>query len=115
MHKMMIVIAAAALAVPAAAQQTDPANVSGNAVDLNAINNATGDAPMNGLATDPAMAPGAAAGTTGATTGDPAYGATQREDDDDFPWGLLGLAGLAGLLGRRKRDTDDRDVRRDRT
>ena len=32
-------------------------------------------------------------------------------DDNEFPWGLLGLLGLAGLLGR-KRDTvvrtDDR-------
>ena len=25
-----------------------------------------------------------------------------REDDHDFPWGLLGLLGLAGLLGRKK-------------
>ena len=27
------------------------------------------------------------------------------DDDNDFPWGLLGLLGLAGLLGR-KRDND---------
>jgi hypothetical protein len=33
------------------------------------------------------------------------------EDDDDFPWGLLGLLGLAGLMGLKKRDRDD-DVRR---
>jgi hypothetical protein len=31
---------------------------------------------------------------------------TEREDDDDFPWGLLGLLGLAGLLGRKKHDRD---------
>ena len=36
----------------------------------------------------------------------------EREDDNDFPWGLLGLLGLAGLLGRKKRD-DDRDIRVD--
>jgi MYXO-CTERM domain-containing protein len=36
----------------------------------------------------------------------------EREDDKDFPWGLLGLLGLAGLLGRKKRD-DDRDIRVD--
>ena len=30
----------------------------------------------------------------------------QREEDNDFPWGLLGLLGLAGLLGRKKRDAD---------
>ena len=33
------------------------------------------------------------------------------EDDDDFPWGILGLLGLAGLMGLKKRDRDD-DVRR---
>jgi hypothetical protein len=42
-------------------------------------------------------------GTTGTTTGT----TTDMEDDNDndFPWGLLGLIGLAGLLGR-KRDDD---------
>ena len=33
------------------------------------------------------------------------------EDDDDFPWGLLGLLGLAGLLGLKRRDDDD-NIRR---
>ena len=28
------------------------------------------------------------------------------EDDDDFPWGLLGLLGLAGLMGRKRLDDD---------
>lgn len=102
MHKMMIMIAAAALAAPAAAQQTDPANATGNVADLNA----TGDAQMNGLATDPAMAPAPA-------TTDPAYGTEPAREDRDFPWGLLGLAGLAGLLGRKRNDRDD-TVRRDR-
>ena len=38
----------------------------------------------------------------------------ERDDDDDFPWGLLGLLGLAGLLGRKKHDDDIRvDARRD--
>ena len=27
-----------------------------------------------------------------------------QDDDDDFPWGLLGLLGLAGLLGLKRRD-----------
>lgn len=27
-----------------------------------------------------------------------------QEDDDEFPWGLLGLLGLAGLLGLSRRD-----------
>jgi len=38
-----------------------------------------------------------------------------REDDDnDFPWGLLGLLGLAGLLGRKKKDDIHVDARNDR-
>jgi MYXO-CTERM domain-containing protein len=28
----------------------------------------------------------------------------EREDDDDFPWGILGLLGLAGLAGLKRRD-----------
>jgi MYXO-CTERM domain-containing protein len=27
-----------------------------------------------------------------------------QDDDNDFPWGLLGLLGLAGLLGRKRND-----------
>jgi hypothetical protein len=30
----------------------------------------------------------------------------KREEDRDFPWGLLGLLGLAGLLGRKKKESD---------
>jgi len=30
----------------------------------------------------------------------------EREEEDDFPWGLLGLLGLAGLMGLKKRDND---------
>jgi len=54
-----------------------------------------------------------------ATTGtDPLLNETTppvREDDDnDFPWGLLGLLGLAGLLGLRKKEPDVHvDARRD--
>jgi MYXO-CTERM domain-containing protein len=39
-------------------------------------------------------------------TADTQYTSTEREDDGDFPWGLLGLLGLAGLLGARKRERD---------
>lgn len=28
-----------------------------------------------------------------------------EEDDDEFPWGLLGLLGLAGLIPRKRHDT----------
>ena len=30
-----------------------------------------------------------------------------QDNDDEFPWGLLGLLGLAGLLGMKRRDRDD--------
>lgn len=46
---------------------------------------------------------------------DTAYASTEREDDDDFPWGLLGLLGLAGLLGMKRNERDIHvDARRDR-
>lgn len=44
----------------------------------------------------------ATVGTTDTTYSQP----VEREDDDDFPWGLLGLLGLAGLLGLKKRERD---------
>jgi hypothetical protein len=44
--------------------------------------------------------------TTAGTTADTAYAAPVQEEDDDFPWGLLGLLGLAGLLGLKKRERD---------
>jgi MYXO-CTERM domain-containing protein len=34
------------------------------------------------------------------------------ENDDEFPWGLLGLLGLAGLAGLKRRDDHRVDVRR---
>ena len=45
------------------------------------------------------------------TTGDPYAAAPAQEEDNDFPWGLLGLLGLAGLMGRKK----DNDTRRTNT
>ena len=35
-----------------------------------------------------------------------------EEDDEDFPWGLLGLLGLAGLLGLKRDDRRDDTIRR---
>lgn len=35
---------------------------------------------------------------------DPVLVEEPREEDDEFPWGLLGLLGLAGLLGLKRRD-----------
>ncbi len=38
----------------------------------------------------------------------------RADDDNDFPWGLLGLLGLAGLLGLKRNDRDIHvDARRD--
>lgn len=56
------------------------------------------------LATLLATTPVAAAAQSTVNTTDPVY--TEREDDDEFPWGLLGLLGLAGLLGLKRRDDD---------
>ena len=55
------------------------------------------------LATLLATTPVAAVAQSAVNTADPVY--TQQEDDD-FPWGLLGLLGLAGLLGLKRRDDD---------
>jgi hypothetical protein len=41
-----------------------------------------------------------ATGTDGTTTTQP----IEQDDDDGFPWGLLGLLGLAGLLPRKQKD-----------
>jgi hypothetical protein len=40
----------------------------------------------------------------------------QEEEDNDFPWGLLGLLGLAGLIPRKRKEGGDIsvDARRDR-
>jgi MYXO-CTERM domain-containing protein len=35
---------------------------------------------------------------------DTSYGTPPAEDDNDFPWGLLGLLGLAGLIPRKRHD-----------
>ena len=46
-------------------------------------------------------------GTPGSGIGngtvDTSYGNPQGEEDDGFPWGLIGLLGLAGLLPRKRR------------
>lgn len=61
------------------------------------------------LAAALALSPAAALAQTNDTVGttDTTYAQpVEREDDDDFPWGLLGLLGLAGLLGLKKRERD---------
>ena len=44
--------------------------------------------------------------TVDVTTDDMNGVTTDRDDDDDFPVGLLGLLGLAGLLGLKRREPD---------
>lgn len=45
----------------------------------------------------------ASASATGdANTVDTSYGNPQPEEEDGFPWGLLGLLGLLGLIPRKK-------------
>ncbi len=58
-------------------------------------------APVDPLATDPLANDMALA-----------QNVQPQEEDNDFPWGLLGLLGLAGLLGRKKNDHHDHDTRR---
>lgn len=43
---------------------------------------------------------------TPAMAADTDIGTVQQDEDDGFPWGLLGLLGLAGLLGLKKDDND---------
>ena len=45
------------------------------------------------------------------TTTEPGAGYVTQQNDDDFPWGLLGLLGLAGFIGLKRKD-EDRDFRR---
>jgi MYXO-CTERM domain-containing protein len=52
------------------------------------------------------LSPAAAIAQDNAADTDTTYAAPAREDDDEFPWGLLGLLGLAGLLGLKKRERD---------
>ena len=35
---------------------------------------------------------------------EPGAGYATQEENDEFPWGLLGLLGLAGLLGMKRKD-----------
>ena len=91
------------------ANTTDPA-LATPTTDPLAAN--TANTTTDPLATDPM----ATTTTTDPLATDPlaTNTTTEREDDDGFPWGLLGLLGLAGLLGAKRRDRDrDVDTRRD--
>ncbi len=58
------------------------------------------------LAAALAVTPVAALAQEDNRTVDTEYDNREREDDNDFPWGLLGLLGLAGLLGRKRQERD---------
>jgi hypothetical protein len=53
-----------------------------------------------------AFSPAAALAQDYNNTTDTQYVQTE-EEDNDFPWGLLGLLGLAGLMGGRKKGERD--------
>ena len=53
-----------------------------------------------------AISPAAALAQDYNNTTDTQYVQTE-EEDNDFPWGLLGLLGLAGLMGGRKKSERD--------
>ena len=63
---------------------------------------------------DPAFNQSVATTTTDPFVNEPAPVPVREEEDNDFPWGLLGLLGLAGLLGRKKNDDIHVDARSDR-
>jgi len=109
-------LAATALALPAAAMAQSSVDKQANKVaaeaqDLqqaaakldNSVANTTGDGY---------------AATDNDRDGDHDRGKRHDDDDDSGKWGLLGLLGLAGLLGLKRRDHDHhhvehRDVDRD--
>lgn len=116
------VLAAASLAMLSATASAQD-NTLGNVDAANAI--ATNDTLADPALNDPAMADPLATNATdplAAPTTDPMMtdnataAPVQQEEDNDFPWGLLGLLGLAGLIPRKRKDTGNInvDARRDR-
>jgi hypothetical protein len=98
---VMIALAAALAASPAAAQDNNMATANAdvattNAVDANAALPATVDA--NGVA----MAPDANMVAAAPVEAAPAPAPARRPAPQGFPWGAIGLVGLIGLLGRRR-------------
>jgi MYXO-CTERM domain-containing protein len=100
--RITILVAAAMIAAPAAAQNTYDANTAAPAPADNAAvvdTNAVAD-PANGVA--PAADPAATTAAPAPVTPLPADAAADDDDDRGFPWGAIGLIGLVGLLGRRR-------------
>ena len=113
-------VIAGLLVMSAAARAQD--NTIGNLDAGNTVN-------TNGMVTDPALNDPAMTDPLATNTMDPLATPTtdpmmtdnmmaapvQEEEDNDFPWGLLGLLGLAGLIPRKRKEGDiNVDARRDR-
>ena len=114
MSKLSITQACAAAALVAMsstafAQENTAVNTADPA--LNATADPLANDTTDVLVTDPLVNDPMATTTTTTTdplVAEPMFNETERDDDDGFPWGLLGLLGLAGLLGMRRRDDDVR-------
>lgn len=105
----LFILAAGIAAAPAAAQQTGETNAMEPVVTNNADpslsadpldNSAGANAPMNGLAVDPAPTMTAIPPTAEAPGLTDATVTPETGEDAGFPWGILGLLGLLGLIGR---------------
>ena len=109
----IIVAATVLLAAPAAGQEAENQATATTLTNTSTATE-TGAGTTNNLDSDAALA---TAPTNGLTAGpgtppestepviDQSY--SQRNDDDRFPWGLLGLLGLAGLIPRKPRERAD--------
>ena len=92
-----LALTAALVAAPASAQEANQLNTAETPADV-------GTAPDAAL-NDVALPPVDDAVPVTDPTLEPVYEpepAPARDDDDGFPWGLVGLVGLVGLLGRAR-------------
>lgn len=92
---LALALAAALVAAPASAQEANQADTAETPTTVDAAP----DAALN----DVALPPTDEAMTVAPAPVEPAYEpepVPARDDDDGFPWGLIGLIGLIGLLGR---------------
>ena len=93
---LALAIAAAMVAAPASAQEANQADTAETPTTIDAGPDAADDA---------ALPPTGEAVTVAPAPVEPAYEpepAPARDDDEGFPWGLIGLVGLVGLLGRAR-------------
>ena len=102
-------IALAVTPVAALAQNTVENDMANMTMDNEStVNTTTIDPMLNDPLAEPGMAVDPLATDTMPMTTDMMDNGMADNDDDGFPWGLLGLLGLAGLLGMKRRDDDVR-------